>query len=127
MLSDSPWFSLLGMIVIMAAIIGLAYWFTRYIVGGNQMRSMGLLQKNDQLLVLAQTPIGKDQRLAVVRQGHGILLSVLQHRIFQCWQSFQKMRLRFGRKAKARKGMRRHPPFSRPLWMHCRNERRGEE
>ena len=53
----------------MAAIIGLAYWFTRYIVGGNQMRSMGLLQKNDQLLVLAQTPIGKDQRLAVVQAG----------------------------------------------------------
>lgn len=33
------------------------------------MRSFGLLQKNDQLLVLAQTPIGKDQRLAVIRAG----------------------------------------------------------
>ncbi len=69
MFSDSPWLSLLGMIVVMAAIIALAYWFTRYVVGGNQMRAFGLLQKNDQLQVLAQTPIGKDQRLAVIRAG----------------------------------------------------------
>lgn len=69
MLTENPWVSLLGMLVTVVVVIGLAYWFTRYIVGGKHMGSLGLLQKNEQLQVLAQTQVGKDQRLAVVQAG----------------------------------------------------------
>ena len=69
MLSDSPWVSLLGMGITIVVVIGLAYWFTRYVVGGKHLGSLGLLQKNQQLQLLAQTQVGKDQRLAVVRAG----------------------------------------------------------
>ncbi len=38
------------------------------------MGSFGLLQKNDQLQVLAQTQVGRDQRLAVVQAGKRFFL-----------------------------------------------------
>ena len=69
MLSDNPWVSLLGMLLTVAAVVGLAYWFTRHVVGGRYGASLGLLQRNEQLRVLAQTQVGKDQRLAVVQAG----------------------------------------------------------
>ena len=47
----------------------MAYWFTRYVVGGGRLGSLGLGQQNEKLCVLTQTPIGKDQRLAVIQAG----------------------------------------------------------
>lgn len=69
MLTENPWVSLLEMIVAVAVITGFAYWFTRHVIGGNRIKSLGLLQRNEQLQVLAQTQIGKEQRLAVVQAG----------------------------------------------------------
>ncbi len=69
MVAENPWVSLLGAVITVAVVIGLAYWFTRYIVGGKHMGSLGLLQRNEQLRVLAQTQVGRDQRLAVVQAG----------------------------------------------------------
>lgn len=69
MQTENPWVSLLGMLVAVAVVTGLAYWFTRHVVGGSRFQSFGLLQKNGQLQILAQTQIGKEQRLAVVQAG----------------------------------------------------------
>lgn len=60
---------MLGMVVAVAVVIALAYFFTRYIVGGSWARAAGFPRKNEGLSVLVQTPIGKDQRLAVVQAG----------------------------------------------------------
>ena len=70
---DSPWVSLLGMIVAIVVVIGLAYWFTR-LVGKGRIPAFGMSRRNEDLSVLAQTPIGKDQRLAVVQAGERYLL-----------------------------------------------------
>jgi len=69
MLTESPWGSLVSMLAAVAVIIGLAYWFTRYLVGSGRFQSIGMSQNRDQLRVVAQTPVGKDQRLAVVQVG----------------------------------------------------------
>ena len=71
MLTENPLLSLAGMLCSVALILGLAYWFTRYIVGGGKMGNLG--QRNDKLCVLAQLPLGKDQHLAVVRVGERYL------------------------------------------------------
>ena len=65
-LNDSPWLSLLGMIVAIVVVIGLAYWFTR-MVGKGRFHALGIGRRDEKLTVLAQTQIGKDQRLAVVQ------------------------------------------------------------
>ena len=69
MQTENPWVSLLGMIVAVVVITGLAYWFTRHVIGGNRVKSLGTLQKKEQLQVLAQTQIGKEECLAVVQAG----------------------------------------------------------
>lgn len=66
---DNPWASVLGMVIVVAVVIVLSYLFTRYIVGGSWARATGFPRKNEGLSVLVQTPIGKDQRLAVVQAG----------------------------------------------------------
>ncbi len=66
---NNPWMSLLGMVVVVAVVILLAYFFTRYIVGGSWAGAAGFPRKSEGLSVLVQTPIGKDQRLAVVQAG----------------------------------------------------------
>ncbi len=66
---DSPWLSLLGMVVVMAAIIGLAYVCTRCIAAGSWAGAAGLPRRKEGLSVLTQAPLGKDQRLAVVQAG----------------------------------------------------------
>lgn len=74
-LTDSPWVSLLGMLIAIVVVIGLAYWFTRYIVGKGRIPALGMMARRDEKLsVLAQTQIGKDQRLAVVQAGERYLL-----------------------------------------------------
>lgn len=71
---DNPWISLLGMLVVVAVVVALAYFFTRYVVGGGWAGSMGMGRKNMGLTVLAQTPMGKDQRLAVIQVGERYFL-----------------------------------------------------
>ena len=82
-LTDSPWVSLLGMLIAIVVVIGLAYWFTRYIVGKGRIPALSMMSRRDEKLsVLAQTQIGKDQRLAVVQAGERYLLvGVTAHNI----------------------------------------------
>ena len=81
-LTDSPWMSLLGMLVVIVLVIGLAYWFTRHVVGKGKLPSFGMLRKDGDLSVLTHTQIGKDQRLAVVQAGERyFLLGITAHNI----------------------------------------------
>ena len=73
-LNDSPWVSLLGMLIAIVVVIGLAYWVTRFIAGKGTLPSFGTGRKDDKLSVLVQKQIGKDQRLAVVQAGERYLL-----------------------------------------------------
>ena len=66
--------TLAGMVLTVILVIGLAYWFTRYVVGGRHLGGLGLSPKNGKLQLLAQLPVGKDQRLAVVRAGDRFFL-----------------------------------------------------
>ena len=65
-----PWselFSLLWVLVCVLCIIGLAYWFTRYVVGraaaGRTLNGAGRIE------VLTRTAVGRDQQLLLVRAG----------------------------------------------------------
>lgn len=73
-LTDNPWVSLLGMLIAIVLVIGLAYWFTRFVVGKGRLPAFGMSRRDEKLSVLAQTQIGKDQRLAVVQAGERYLL-----------------------------------------------------
>ena len=72
-LTDSPWISLLGVIIAIVVVIGLAYWFTR-LVGNGKIPAFGIGRRDDKLSVLAQAPIGKEQRLAVIQAGERYFL-----------------------------------------------------
>lgn len=65
--------SVLGMIFAIAAILGLAYWFTRYVAGRAFAPGAGAAQTSE-FSVLAQLMLGKGQRLLVVRIGERCLL-----------------------------------------------------
>lgn len=69
MLRDNPLLSLLWMVVSVAIIIGLAYWFTRYVAGRGGFGAFGPLKAGEGLEILAQLPLGREQRLVVVRAG----------------------------------------------------------
>ena len=74
LLADSPWVSLLGMLIVIVVVIGLAYWFTRHVVGKGRLPSFGMMRKEGELSVIARTQMGKDQRLAVVQAGERYFL-----------------------------------------------------
>lgn len=74
MLTGSPFLSLLWMVVCVVAIIGLAYWVTKYVAGRGGLGAFGPLKAGEGLELLAQLPLGRDQRLAVVRAGERCLL-----------------------------------------------------
>lgn len=74
MLTGSPFLSLLWMIVCVVVIIGLAYWVTRYVAGRGGLGAFGPLKAGEGLELLAQLPLGRDQRLVVVRVGERCLL-----------------------------------------------------
>ena len=69
MISENPLLSLFGMLGSVVLILVLAYCFTRYVVGNGGLGELGMGQRNEHLRVLAQTPVGKDQRLAVIQAG----------------------------------------------------------
>ena len=67
---DSPWASLLWMLFCVAAVTGLAYWFTKFVLGKKQFG----VKKNGDLEVLAAMNVGKSQRIAVIRAGKRFFL-----------------------------------------------------
>lgn len=74
MLNDSPWLPLLFMIITVALVIGLAYWFTRYMIGGGKLGAFGVIQNNSPMQIMTQTRVGKEQCLAVVRTSERYFL-----------------------------------------------------
>lgn len=69
MLADNAGLSLIGMVVVIVIVLGLAYWVTRWVAGGKKFHLPGRSGKDDRLRVLAQIPIGKDQRIVIVQTG----------------------------------------------------------
>lgn len=66
--------SLLWLIVCCAVVLGLAYWFTKHVVGRGRLGNLGTGGGTEDLKVLHQLSLGKDQRLLVVRAGERTLL-----------------------------------------------------
>ena len=62
---------LLWALFITCLILALAYWFTRYVVGN---MAMGRLARGRRMEVLEQVPVGKDQRLMLVKVGERLYL-----------------------------------------------------
>ena len=68
MLEDNIWLSVLWMLVCIVLILGAAYWFTRYAARRGLLGAFGAAA-GEQMEVLAQLSLGKDQRLVVVQTG----------------------------------------------------------
>lgn len=62
---------LLWALFVTCLILALAYWFTRHVVG--RMAGGGLV-RGRRINVLEQVPVGKDQRLLLVRLGERLYL-----------------------------------------------------
>ena len=71
---DNIWFSLLSIVVSMVAIIALAYWFTRYVVGRGGLNGLGISGGTEQFKVLARLKLGKEQMLVLVQAGERYFL-----------------------------------------------------
>lgn len=67
MFEDGAFLSLLWVTVCAVVIIGLAYWFTRFVAGRNGLGGMGAGHGAAQIKVLARSPVGKDQTLLLVQ------------------------------------------------------------
>ena len=82
MLTENPLVSLLGMLSCVVLVLVLAYGFTRYVVGSGWLGDFKAGQRSERLRILAQTPVGKDQRLAVIQAGSRYLVvGMTQHSI----------------------------------------------
>lgn len=75
MLTDSIWASLGGMLLVVVLVMAAAVWFTRWIAKNpGFQRRYGQTARQEQLRVLSQTRLGKDQFLAVAQAGQRFLL-----------------------------------------------------
>lgn len=75
----NTWLSLLWVLICVVVIIGLAYWFTRYMASRGGLGALGVSKGNEQFRVLARLALGKDQALVVVQAGERyFLLGVTQ-------------------------------------------------
>ena len=74
MLEGNPIFSLLWMVVSVIVIIGLAYWFTKYVAGRGGLGVFGPLKAGGGLAILAQLPLGREQKLVVAQAGERYFL-----------------------------------------------------
>ena len=82
MLQGNPFVSLLGMLVLIAAILFLAWWATKQIAQRPGLRGFGGRLPNGDMSVLAQIPLGREQRLVVVEcAARYFLLGVTEHNI----------------------------------------------
>lgn len=67
-------FSLLGMLLAVVAILLLAHWATKRLATGLGSSGAAAFQRGGGMQVLSQLPLGRDQRLLVVRVGERCLL-----------------------------------------------------
>ena len=68
---DTTLASFLWLIICVVLVMGLAYWFTRYVAGRGALRGF---QPGRQMEALDQLPLGRDQRVVLVRAGERFLL-----------------------------------------------------
>lgn len=66
--------SLLWVLLCCAVVLGLAYWFTRHVVGKGGLGTLGVFRSDEQLQILRQLSLGKEQRVVVLRVGERVLL-----------------------------------------------------
>lgn len=74
MLGENPIFSLVWMVLSVVVIIGLAYWFTKYVGRRGGLGAFGPLKAGGGLEVLAQLPLGRDQKVVVAQAGERYFL-----------------------------------------------------
>lgn len=81
MLDDNVWLSLAGALAAIVVVVGLAYWFTRYIAAGGWLGGF-TTARDGRMKVLEQLQMGKEQRLAVVQTaGRYFLLGITPQNI----------------------------------------------
>ena len=68
------WLSLIWLLVCVVAIIGLAFWFTRYVVGRGALNGLGMSPGTEQFRVLARLNLGREQMLILVQAGERCFL-----------------------------------------------------
>lgn len=82
MLDGNPLISLLGMLVVVGAILVLAWWATKQIAQRPGLQGFGGRLPNGEISILAQMPLGREQRLVVVEcAARYFLLGVTEHNI----------------------------------------------
>lgn len=74
MLEDNLWVSLLGLLVSVILVTGLAYCFTRYVAGNSRFTGLFQGNKPEKLKQVGQIVIGKNQRVSVVQLGERYLV-----------------------------------------------------
>ena len=93
--------SLLGMLVVIAAVLFLAWWATKQIAQRPGLQGFSGRMPNDEMRVLAQLPLGREQRLVVVEcaaryfllgitQNSVSMLSELSEEDVQQWKQMQE-------------------------------------
>lgn len=70
----STWLSLLWVVACVILIIGLAYWFTKFVVGRGRLGGFGMSGGGEQFKVLARLNLGREQMLVMVQAGERCLL-----------------------------------------------------
>ena len=68
---DTALASFLWMLVCVVLIIGLAYWFTRYVAGRGALSAFAAGRRME---ILDRLPLGRDQALVLVQAGERYLL-----------------------------------------------------
>lgn len=68
---DTALASFLWLAVCVVLIVGLAYWFTKYVAGRG---AFGALQNGRRMEVLDRLPLGRDQSVVLARVGERYLL-----------------------------------------------------
>ena len=66
--------SLIWMLVCVVLVIGLAYWFTKYIVGRGKLGGFASAARSDAIKVLAYRSLGRGQQLVFVQAGSRYML-----------------------------------------------------
>ena len=68
---DATLASFLWLVICVVLIVGLAYWFTRYVAGRG---ALGAFQGGRRMEVLDRLPLGRDQNVILARVGERYLL-----------------------------------------------------
>lgn len=74
MFGTDTWLSLLWIFFCIVLIIGLAYWFTRFIGERGRLAGLGAARGTARIQVLSRTSLGKDQTLTLVQVEQRFLL-----------------------------------------------------